>query len=268
MAAACLFLILSKGIAVHGTVLWLGTLLKKSAADCCWPPLFPVPAGIGWTDDTVQRQGSQVVDALHPAGTGIIEYEVSSPAPARALLHTRAAAHALLLHTQHRSKTCPTCCPHKRRVCSGPPQSRRRRPAAAVDDSCVRTGRSCHCEDRHEDTLFCSQSESRRPCSAACPQDVTLLAEIPDSAWEPEAGKSSLSKVLGVQDLDAFPLNMSLVAPNKLLLRGYFLNNSNITNGIDGMESFQDVVLWCVRAAAIACTPVAADCAVLSWLSA
>jgi hypothetical protein len=33
-------------------------------------------AGIGWTDDTVQRRGSQVVDALHPAGTGIIEYEV------------------------------------------------------------------------------------------------------------------------------------------------------------------------------------------------
>lgn len=49
-----------------------------------------------------------------------------------------------------------------------------------------------------------------------------------------------------MQDLDASPLNMSLVAPNKLLLRGHFLNNSNITNGIDGMESFQDVVLWCV----------------------
>jgi hypothetical protein len=101
-----------------------------------------------------------------------------------------------------------------------------------------------------------------------CAQDVTLLAEIPESAWEPEAGKASLSKVLGVQDLDASPLNMSLVAPNKVLLRGYFLNNSNITNGVDGMESFQDVVLWCVTAAAAAGgdTRVAADCAALACL--
>lgn len=75
-------------------------------------------------------------------------------------------------------------------------------------------------------------------------QDLTLMADIPDSAWEPDAGKSSISGVLALQDLDSTPLNMSLVAPNKLLLRGFYLNNSNISNGVNGMESFQDVMLW------------------------
>jgi hypothetical protein len=35
-----------------------------------------VSAGIGWTEDTVRSKSSHVVDALHPSGTGIIEYEV------------------------------------------------------------------------------------------------------------------------------------------------------------------------------------------------
>lgn len=109
---------------------FLATLSKETPADCCWLPLFPVPAGIGWTDDTVQRKGSQVVDALHPAGTGIIEYEVSSLAPPRALLHT-----------QRRSNMLPTCSAHTSAVCAVVPcrhsRQQPRRPAAAVDGICI-----------------------------------------------------------------------------------------------------------------------------------
>lgn len=197
--------------------------------------VVPVPVGIGWTADTVQRRGSQVVDALHPAGTGIIEYEVSSRSCTRAAAHAASQQHA------------PPAAAHM---------------VAAIDETCIHTGSSCHCKDRHhrQDTLICPHSESMPFCSRGaalfvtptmsrlfcCPQDIALMAEIPESDWEPDSGKASLSKVLGVQDLDASPLNMSLVASNKVLLRGYFLNCSNITNGIAGMESFQDVVLRCV----------------------
>lgn len=41
--------------------------------------------GIGWTEETVNSPESQVVDALHPSGTGIIEYEVRQPTPEAAL---------------------------------------------------------------------------------------------------------------------------------------------------------------------------------------
>lgn len=69
------------------------------------------------------------------------------------------------------------------------------------------------------------------------------MTEMPASAWEPYAGRSSVAEVLDVKDLDAQPLNMSLVAPNKLLLRGFYLNRSKASSGANGMESFQDVVL-------------------------
>jgi hypothetical protein len=78
-------------------------------------------------------------------------------------------------------------------------------------------------------------------------QDLTLAAEIPSSAWNQD-GKASISGVLGVQDLDDSPLNMSLVAPSRLLLRGFYLNRSRVSNGVNGMESFQDVVLRCAYA--------------------
>jgi hypothetical protein len=80
-------------------------------------------------------------------------------------------------------------------------------------------------------------------------QDLTLAAEIPDSAWDSEAGKASVSGVLGVRDLGDSPLNMSLVAPGQLLLRGFYLNRSQVSNGFNGMESFQDVMLRCAYAA-------------------
>jgi hypothetical protein len=44
--------------------------------DCSQSLDFGVSAGIGWTEDTVRSNSSQVVDALHPLSAGIIEYEV------------------------------------------------------------------------------------------------------------------------------------------------------------------------------------------------
>lgn len=72
---------------------------------------------------------------------------------------------------------------------------------------------------------------------------MTLITEMPPAAWEPGMGKASVAGLLGVQDLDAQPLNMSIVAPHKLLLRGFYLNRSKASSGANGMESFQDVVL-------------------------
>lgn len=69
------------------------------------------------------------------------------------------------------------------------------------------------------------------------------MAELPPSSWEPASGKHAVAGVFGVEDLDAQPLNMSLVGPNRLLLRGFFLNRSKASSGANGMESFQDVVL-------------------------
>jgi len=33
-------------------------------------------AGIGWSEESVLKKEIQIVDALHPTGTGILEYEV------------------------------------------------------------------------------------------------------------------------------------------------------------------------------------------------
>lgn len=69
------------------------------------------------------------------------------------------------------------------------------------------------------------------------------MAEVPSDSWQPDAGKTNIAGLLGVHDLDSSPVNMSLMGPTKLLLRGFYLNRSEASSGVQGMESFQDVRL-------------------------
>jgi len=83
------------------------------------------------------------------------------------------------------------------------------------------------------------------------------MADMPSIGWEPDAGKTSVAGLLGVSDLESSPLNMSMLGPGKLLLRGFYLNQSLPSGGTDGMESFQDVTLRCAEGCLLA--PICAE---------
>lgn len=85
------------------------------------------------------------------------------------------------------------------------------------------------------------------------------MADMPSNGWEPDAGKTSVAGLLGVSDLESSPLNMSTLGPGKLLLRGFYLNQSLPSGGNDGMESFQDVTLRCAEVVMLASS--CAECA-------
>jgi hypothetical protein len=71
---------------------------------------------------------------------------------------------------------------------------------------------------------------------------------MPSSLWQDEnvSGRPTVAALLGVPDLDTARVNMTSIAPNELLLRGFALNRSNVSGGSDGLESFLDVNMRCV----------------------
>jgi hypothetical protein len=74
-------------------------------------------------------------------------------------------------------------------------------------------------------------------------QDLTLLADMPTEFWYNSTGQSLVSALMATDSLDTLPLNMSRIDRNVLLLRGYYVNRSDASNGQFGVESFQDVFL-------------------------
>jgi hypothetical protein len=70
------------------------------------------------------------------------------------------------------------------------------------------------------------------------------MGEIPESGWQPDGGKTSMAGLLGMSDLEDQPANVSMIMPNKLLLRGMYINRSRGSNNLQGLESFLDVTLW------------------------
>lgn len=76
-------------------------------------------------------------------------------------------------------------------------------------------------------------------------QDAVLVAEMAPALLGADNGQAHVAAVLGLgaASLDSMPLNMSLLSPEQLLLRGYYLNRSAATGGQDGLESFLDVTL-------------------------
>jgi hypothetical protein len=79
--------------------------------------------------------------------------------------------------------------------------------------------------------------------SAACLQDLTLLADMPADLWDNSTGHTQVSTLMASDSLDSLPLNMSRIDRNVLLLRGYYVDRSDASNGQFGVESFQDVFL-------------------------
>lgn len=53
-----------------------------------------------------------------------------------------------------------------------------------------------------------------------------------------------MTALLGMSDLEDQPANVSVLAPNKLLLRGFYINRSRGSSNVQGLESFLDVTLW------------------------
>ncbi|WIA41787.1 hypothetical protein OEZ86_009120 [Tetradesmus obliquus] len=74
-------------------------------------------------------------------------------------------------------------------------------------------------------------------------EDLTLLAEMPAEPWGNASGQGLVSSLMAADNLDSQPLNMSLIDNSVLLLRGYYVNRSDASNGQFGVESFQDVFL-------------------------
>jgi hypothetical protein len=70
------------------------------------------------------------------------------------------------------------------------------------------------------------------------------MAAMPESAFQQDAGKLSVSNLLGEPNLEGLPLNMTLAGPSKLMLRVFYTNRSSASSGTEGLESFQDVTLW------------------------
>jgi hypothetical protein len=88
-------------------------------------------------------------------------------------------------------------------------------------------------------------------------QDLTLLADMPSEFWDNSTGQGLVSALMGTESLDSLPLNMSRTDRSILLLRGYYVNRSDASNGQFGVESFQDVFLkWQEASAATRSTNV------------
>lgn len=76
-------------------------------------------------------------------------------------------------------------------------------------------------------------------------QDLVIVASMGTGMWSNDMGRQQMANMLGVNNLDDNPLNMSLVTPTHLLLRGLYLNRSAASGGADGVESFLDVsLMW------------------------
>lgn len=74
---------------------------------------------------------------------------------------------------------------------------------------------------------------------------MTLVASMDRAMWSDDQGHRHISALLGVPNLDDNPLNMSVVEPTNLLLRGFYSNRSQESGGQNGLESFLDVsLLW------------------------
>lgn len=74
-------------------------------------------------------------------------------------------------------------------------------------------------------------------------QDLTVVATLDPALWADDMGQRHTASILGISKLDDKPLNMSLLAPTNLLLRGFYTNRSSATAGQDGVQSFLDVML-------------------------
>lgn len=80
-------------------------------------------------------------------------------------------------------------------------------------------------------------------------QDLTLDAEMTSDLLGNDTGYRYIASLLAVSSLDSLPLNMTPLDDNSLLLRGFYVNRSEQTNGQVGLESFLDVNLrWGVSA--------------------
>jgi hypothetical protein len=66
---------------------------------------------------------------------------------------------------------------------------------------------------------------------------------MPADMWDNSTGHTQVSALMATDSLDSLPLNMSRIDSNVLLLRGYYVNRSDASNGQFGVESFQDVFL-------------------------
>lgn len=67
-----------------------------------------VHAGVGWSESTLGKQKEvQLVDALHPTGTGVIEYEVRHRTPATVGRITIAAVMDPILYLNWSSDVLP-----------------------------------------------------------------------------------------------------------------------------------------------------------------
>jgi hypothetical protein len=95
----------------------------------------------------------------------------------------------------------------------------------------------------HFQTCLTHIKSTSNPLVCCCLQDLTLLADMPADLWDNSTGHAQVSALMATDSLDSLPLNMSRIDRNVLLLRGYYVNRSDASNGQFGVESFQDVFL-------------------------
>eukprot|EP00878_Enallax_costatus_P007009 GHUV01007345.1.p1 GENE.GHUV01007345.1~~GHUV01007345.1.p1 ORF type:complete len:1094 (+),score=299.39 GHUV01007345.1:294-3575(+) len=74
-------------------------------------------------------------------------------------------------------------------------------------------------------------------------EDLTVVATMDPALWSNDMGHSRIAGMMGIPNLDDNPLNMSLMGPTDLLIRGFWVNRSSASGGQDGLESFLDVML-------------------------